>query len=155
MLCPGKHVQVKIGEAQIKNSSSERLLGVTIDAKLSFEKHIKQISAKARAKLKALARIANIKKKKVLMKPFFMAQFSYCPLIWMFNSRKLNNKIIKLYEICLQIAYCDNTSCFEELLETHNSVSVHHQNMPVLATELHKIVNGLSPEIIKEDFPFN
>ena len=151
MLCPSKHVQVKIGEAQTKNSSSERLLGVTIDAKLRFEKHIKQISAKARAKLKALARIANIKKKKVLMKPFFMAQFSYCPLIWMFNSRKLNNKIIKLYEICLQIAYCDNTSSFE----THNSVSVHHQNMPVLATELHKIVNGLSPEIIKEDFPFN
>ena len=51
----------------------EKLLGVTIDAKLSFEKHIEQIYAKARAKLKALARIApfmNIKKKKVLMKAF-------------------------------------------------------------------------------------
>ena len=66
---------------------------MTIDAKLSFEKHIKQISAKARAKLKALTRIANIKKKKVLMKAFFMAQFSYCPLIWMFSSRKLNNNV--------------------------------------------------------------
>ena len=56
---------------------------MTTDAKLSFEKHIEQIYAKARAKLKALARIApfmNIKKKKVLMKAF-MAQFSYCPLI--------------------------------------------------------------------------
>ena len=147
MLCPGKHVQVKIGETQIKNSSSDRLLGGTIDTKLSFEKHIKQISAKARAKLNALARIANIKKKKVSLKAFFMAQFSYCPLIWMFNSRKLNNNV--------WIAYCDNTSSFEELLETDNSVSVHHRNIPVLATELHKIVNGLSPEIIKEDFPFN
>ena len=117
MLCPGKHVQVKIGEAQIKNSSSERLLGVTIDAKLSFEKHIKQIYAKARAKSKALARIAHfmsIKKKKVLMKAFFMAQFSYCPLIWMFHSRKLNNKINKLHERCLRIVYSDNTSSFEE-----------------------------------------
>ena len=56
---------------------------MTIDAKLSFEKHIEQIYVKARTKLKALARIApfmNIKKKKVLMKAF-MAQFSYCPLI--------------------------------------------------------------------------
>ena len=47
----------------------EKLLGVTIDAKLSFEKHIEQIYAKARAKLKALARIApfmNIRKNKVL-----------------------------------------------------------------------------------------
>ena len=131
---------------------------MTIDAKLSFEKHIEQIYAKTRAKLKALARIApfmNIKKKRVLMKAFFMAQFSYCPLTWMFHSRKLNNKINKLHERCLRIVYSDNTSSFEELLETDNSVSVHHRNIQVLATELYKIVNGLSPEIMKEVFPFN
>ena len=104
-----------------------------------------KIYAKARAKLKALARIApfmNIKKKRVLMKAFFMAQFSYCPLTWMFHSRKLNNKINKLHERCLRIVYSDNTSSFEELLETDNSVSVHHRNIQVLATELYKIVNG-------------
>ena len=96
LLSTAEHVQVKLGAAQIENSSSEKLLGVTIDAKLSFEKHIEQIYAKARAKLKALARIApfmNIKKKKVLIKTFFMAQFSYCPLIWMFHSRKLKIKL--------------------------------------------------------------
>ena len=97
----------------------------------------------------------NIKKKKVSMKAFFMAQFSYCPLTWMFHSRKLNNKINKLLERCLRIVYSDNTSSFAELLETDNSVSVHHQNIQVLATELYKIVNGLSPEIMKEVFPFN
>ena len=161
LLSTDGHVQVKIGTAQIENSSSgssEKLLGVTIDAKLNFVKHIKQIYAKARAKLKALARIApfmNIKKKKVLMKAFFMAQFSYCPLTWMFHSRKLNNKINKLHERCLWIVYSDNTSSLEELLETDNSVSVQHQNIQVLATELYKIVNGLSPEIMKEVFPFN
>ena len=70
----------------------------------------------------------------------------------MFHSRKLNNKINKLHERCLQIVYSDNTSSFEELLETDNSVSVHHRNIQVLATELYKLVNGLSPEIMKEAF---
>ena len=80
LLSTDEHVEVKIGAAQIENSWSEKLLGVTIDVKLSFEKHIQQIYAKIRAKLKALARMApfrNIKKRKVLRKVFFMAQFSY------------------------------------------------------------------------------
>ena len=108
--------------------------------------------------LKALARIAplmNIKKKKVFMKAFFMAQFNYCPLTWMFHSRKLNNKFNKLHERCLRIVYSGNRSSFDELLETDNSISVHHWNIQVLATELYKIVNVLSPEIMKEVFPFN
>ena len=158
LLSTDKHVQVKIGTAQIENSSSEELLGVTIDAKLNFVKHIEQIYAKARAKLKALARIApfvNTKKKRVLMKAFFMAQSNYYPLTWMFYNRKLNNKINKLHERCLRIVYSDNTSSFEELLETDNSVSVYHENIQVLATELYKIVKELSPEIMKEVFPFN
>ena len=67
LISTDEHVQVKIGTAQIENSPSEKLLRVTIEAKLSFEKDIKQIYAKARAKLKALARVApfmNIKKRK-------------------------------------------------------------------------------------------
>ena len=72
----------------------------------------------------------------------------------MFHSRKLNNKINKLHERCLRIVYSDNTSSFEELLEIDNSLSVHYQNIQVLATELYKIVNGLSPVIVKEVFPF-
>ena len=73
----------------------------------------------------------------------------------MFHSRKLNNKINKLHERCLRIAYSDNTSSFEELFKTNNSVSVHHRNIQVLTTELYNIVNGLSPEIMKEVFQFN
>ena len=73
----------------------------------------------------------------------------------MFHSRKLNNKINKLHERCLRIVYSDNTSSFEKLLETDNSVPVHHRNIQVFANELYKIVNGLLPEIKKEVLPFN
>ena len=42
-----------------------------------------------------------------------------------------------------------------ELLETDNSVSVHHRNIQILANELYKIVNVFSTEIMKNIFPFN
>ena len=50
----GENVHVNIGISQIKNSDCERLLGIDIDSKLSFENHINQICSKARAKIKAL-----------------------------------------------------------------------------------------------------
>ena len=46
LLSTDQHVQVKIGAAQIENSSSKKLLDVTIDTKLSLEEHIEQIYAK-------------------------------------------------------------------------------------------------------------
>ena len=124
------------------------MLGITIDSKLNFDKHIQQICSRATAKLKALARIApfmNITKRKTLMNAFFSAQFSYCPLTWMFHSRKLNNKVNKLHERCLRIVYNNNTSTYEELLEADKSVLVHFRNVQVLTIELYKVVNGFSP----------
>ena len=89
------------------------------------------------------------------MDAFFKSQFSHCPLSWMFNSRALNNKINRLYERCLRIIYNDNTSSFTDLLEIDNLVSVHHRNIQVLANELWKFVNGLSPKLVNNCFKLN
>ena len=155
MPCVVNLLHVSFGTAQIKNSQYEKLLEVTIYTKLSFMTHIQQICGKASAKLKVLTRIVpfmNTEKKKLLMNAFFNAPFNYCPLVWMFHSRKLNKKINR---ISLRIVYNGNTSSFEEFLETDNSVSVHHKNIQILETELYKIVNGLSTVIIKDVFPLN
>ena len=50
------------------------------------------------------------------MKSFITSQSGYCPLIWMFHSRTLNNKINSIHERALRITYNDNQSTFEELL---------------------------------------
>ena len=86
------------------------------------------------------------------MKAFIVSQFGYCSLIWMFHSRGLNNKINSIHERALRIKYEDKFSTFQQLLEKDNSVSIHHRNLQALATELFKISNELSPDIVKETF---
>ena len=70
----------------------------------------------------------------------------------MFHSRRLNNKINSIHERALRITYQDNTATLQELLNKDNSVSIHHRNLQVLATEMFKIHRGLSPEILRETF---
>ena len=96
-----QNFHVNIGTSQIENSKYENLLGVNIDSKLSFEKQLNIICGKARAKINALRRVApfmNIEKSRTIMNAFFNSQFSYCPLIWMFHSRLINNKTNRLHE---------------------------------------------------------
>ena len=107
----------------------------------------------SKSKIKAIAKIApflNKKKRKLLMNGFFKSQFRYCPLSWMFHSRTLNNKINRSHE-----RSHDSTSSFIDLLEIDNSVSVNHRNIQVLATELYKFVNGLSPKLVSDCFKLN
>ena len=70
----------------------------------------------------------------------------------MFHSRLINNKINRLHERCLRIVYSDNQSNFEELLKKDNNVSVYQRNLQFLATELYKVSNGLSPDLMMIPF---
>ena len=94
----------------------------------------------------------ELPKRCILMNAFFKAQFNYCPIIWMFHSRCLNNKINRLHERCLRMIYNDKISNFEELLNKDNSVSIHHSNIHALAIEMYKVANDMSPDIMNEVF---
>ena len=132
LLSGNSRATATIGNSYIESEDEQVLLGITIDSNLPFENHIRNICKKASQKLNALAKIApymNIKKRKTIMKSFITSQFSYCPLIWMFHSRHLNNKINSIHERALRITYQDSTSTFQELLNKNNSVSIPHRNL--------------------------
>ena len=149
---------IKIGNENIIGSSSVKLLGITIDNKLNFNEHITKIYKQASQKLHALARIAKYmdsQKLRIIMKAFIESQFNYCPLIWMFHSRVLNNKINRLHERALRIVYKNSHLTFEELLLQDKSFSIHHRNLQRLATEMFKIKNNIAPTLMQELFPTN
>ena len=87
----------------------------------------------------------SIPERKLLMNSFFISQFSYCLLVWMYQSRLTNNKINRLHEKCLCIVYSDKTSSFKELLDKDGSVNI-------LTAELFKVYRNLSPNIVAEIF---
>ena len=85
-----------------------KLQGISIDTTVSFGHHIRSLCKKASQKLHALARIAHymdFEKRRSFMNAFEMSQFNYCPLIWMFHNRALNNRIDKIHERALRLVY--------------------------------------------------
>ena len=92
---------VNINSFQITNSTEEKLLGIKFNSKLCFQIHASNLCKKASQKLHALTRIVNymnLSKRKALMKTFVIPQFNYCPLVWMFHSRKRNPRINSIHE---------------------------------------------------------
>ena len=91
-----KDVSLIVESEIIDCSNSVKLLGITIDKKLKFNERVTKICKKVSAKLHALVRISNFMSRdnlRLLVKSFVESQFSYCPLVWMFHSRALNNRI--------------------------------------------------------------
>ena len=150
-----EEVSVKLGNENIAGSTYVDLLGVKIDNNLNFNEHVSKLCKKGNQKLHALARISKYLSKdklKIIMKTFIYSQFNYCPLTWMFHSRTLNNKINKLHERALRLAYNNDSSSFQELLDLDNSMSIHHRNLQKLATEMYKVKNNLAPKPMQEIF---
>ena len=153
-----EYLWAKVGETLVWESKDEKLLGFTIDKKLNFNKHLSILCKKVSGKVSALARITKIvpfDKKRLLMRTFIESQFSYCPLIWMFCSRKMNNKINHIHERALRLVYDDYTASLEQLLIKDDSVSIHHRNVQKVAIEMFKVKNNLCPEFIKRLFHLN
>ena len=100
LVSTNKPVGIKIRDYTINNSECEKLLFVKIDVNLNFNNHISNLCKKASRKVSTLARVTlfmGLRKRKLLMKSFFISQFSYCSLNWMCHCRSNNRKVNMLH----------------------------------------------------------
>ena len=103
---------LNINDLTINYENSVKLLGIEIDNRLSFEKHISTLCNKASNQLNTIGRIQKFmgfKEKEVLLNSFVYSNFNYCPLVWHFCSSKSLYKIEKIQERAL-IDYYTTTS---------------------------------------------
>ena len=139
----------------IKNVSEKNILGITVDNKLTFKSHLKNICKKANQKLNALARITkftSLFQRKTLSNSFIKSQFSYCPLIWMFTSKGLDEKINRIHEKSLRLVLNDHQPTLDEILDPLKEKTLHQQCIDRLLTEVYKFINGYSPDIMNDVF---
>ena len=92
MLTTDNKLKINVKGSPISNEKILKLLGVTVENKLSLEPHLNLVFKKVSQKLHALAKVSKFiaKKKLIIIMKTFMLQFSYCPLLWMCHSRTLN-----------------------------------------------------------------
>ena len=150
--------EIRIGDHSVKNTDKETLLGVVLDNHLKFDHHIKKICNEAGKKISALARIApylGTDKRKLLMKTFITTYFNYCPIVWMFCSRKMNNLINNVHKRALRVAYNDYDSTFEVLLSKDHATTIHQQNLQRLAIEMYKTKINQNPNFLNDIFKFH
>ena len=85
-----------------------RLLAVQLDDKLNFSFHVSNICKSAANQLRALIRLNNFlcfERKRVLINSYFMSNFNYFPLVWMFSNAKSFKKIENLQKRALRLLY--------------------------------------------------
>ena len=89
-----------------------------------------------------------------LMRAFINSQFQYCPLVWMFHGKQLNQNINKIQERALRITYKDTEFSLSDLLQKDCAVN-HTNNLEILMTEVYKTRNGLNPSFMQDVFQEN
>ena len=94
----------------------------------------------------------STKQRKFLLKTFTESQFGYCPLVWMFHSRNLKNKINHLHERALGIVYRNFDCFYKDLHKMDQSFTVHQRNIQSLAIELFKLKWNISTHMMNNIF---
>ena len=107
-----------IFEDIVNNSKGEKILGVTVDNRLTFSSHIRELCKKLLRKHRLCQEYQTnlvILKRKLLFNAVVKSQFNNYLLVWMFFSRTLNNMINKVHEKTLRVTVGDDLSDFKSL----------------------------------------
>ena len=72
--------------------------------------------------------------------------------MWIFHCRKINSNINKIQKNVLRIVHKEKDSDFSGLLARDNTFTVLEKNLQMLAIEIYKFYNNVSPGFINKIF---
>ena len=81
-----------------------------------------------------------------------MANFNYCPLVWIFSNAVSLNKIENLQKRALRFLYKGYNTLFVDLLLKSCFSTMNVKRLRTLYVEIFKTLNNLNPSYMKEIF---
>ena len=146
---------VNVGGHDLHRENTLKILGVTLDDKLNFKTHIRNICQKASRQINALKRISKFLNKQCRMhvyKSFVCANFNYCPVVWMFCGKTNLGKLERLQERALSTIPLDKSLSYDDLLKKSGQLSVRMNLIRLLSIEVFKCVKGTNPSYLNDMF---
>ena len=134
-----------------------KLLGIHIDRELKFNIHINNICKQASNKVRCLQRIRNFvtdRQALCLCNAFVLSNFKYCPLIWMYCSKTLHEKINRVHKRALRAVTGAYDCSLEDILLFTGGITVHTNSLHTLLSEIFKSLFGENPDFIKRLFKY-
>ena len=123
-----------------------KLLGVTLDYKLTFSSHINNLASKAGAQLCALNRIKRYLGKDArltLAKTLILSHFRYCPIIWHFCGKVNANKFENIQKRTLSIALGNFHQDYDSLLCSANLTTLDIIRQKCIILEVFKSIKSI------------
>ena len=87
---------------KLSSTCSEKFFGIKIDNELTLEENVEGLCKKASQKVSAVAKVSFFTRKRIV-NVFIISNFSHYPLVWIFHSRRINNRIDYIDERALKI----------------------------------------------------
>ena len=138
----------KVGDIEIKKKDQINLLGVNLDSKLTFSKHVSDICDRVNNQLKVIKRFRNIvssNTKTRLYKAFIMPYFLYCSNVWHFCGAGNARKLELLNKQALRLIFDDNNNTYETLLNNWNMTTLQTRRIQDMLIMVYKALHALTP----------
>ncbi len=123
---------IEINSITITRQSDVKLLEMTIDDKLRFNKHACKSAARQLNVMYSFKNIFDIKEKEKIYNTFTLANFNYCPTMWHLCDKTNTKKIERIQERALRFMFNDHRSTYSALLEKCSYTTLYVQRIKTI-----------------------
>ena len=150
-------VEIRVGRSCCELKCITKSLGLTIDAQLSWGKHIEEICKKVSSAIGALKRLRPFISKETAIQIYnalILPHFDYCSPVWDCLSGYLSDKLQKLQNRAARvITKSPFDASSNHLLSTLSWERLSLRRKKQKALMMYKTMNDLAPEYLQSLFP--